>query len=44
MIQPFDPPAYVAGVLVVLAACTIAASVPAFRAARIDPMTTLRAD
>ena len=44
MLRAFDPTAYIAGVLVVAAACAIASSIPAGRAARIDPMTTLRAD
>jgi predicted permease len=44
MLRAFDPTAYVAGVIVVVAACAIASSIPARRAARIDPMTTLRAD
>ena len=44
MLRAFDPTAYIAGVIVVVAACAIASSIPARRAARIDPMTTLRAD
>ena len=44
MLQAFDPSAYAAGVLIVAAACAGASCVPARRAARIDPMTTLRAD
>ena len=44
MLQAFDPLAYVVGTLVVVIACLVASSFPALRAARIDPMTTLRAD
>jgi predicted permease len=44
MLQAFDPFSYVAGTLVVVGACVLASTFPALRAARIDPMTTLRAD
>jgi predicted permease len=44
MLRAFDPFAYVAGTLVVVIACVVASSFPALRAARLDPMTTLRAD
>jgi predicted permease len=44
MLQAFDPVAYVAGALVVVIACLMASSFPALRAARLDPMSTLRAD
>ncbi len=44
MLQAFALLAYVAGTLVVIVACIAASCVPAFRAARIDPMTTPRAD
>ena len=44
MLQAFDPVAYLGGTLVVVIACVVASSFPALRAARIDPMTTLRAD
>jgi ABC-type antimicrobial peptide transport system permease subunit len=37
-----DPLAYAGSVLVVVAACLLAAWVPAIRAARLDPMQTLR--
>jgi predicted permease len=37
-----DPVAYVASLLVVVAACLLAAWIPASRAAHVDPMTTLR--
>jgi ABC-type antimicrobial peptide transport system permease subunit len=40
----FDPFAYVASVLVIVTACLLATSVPALRAARIDPIFTLRKD
>ena len=44
MVQPFDPLAYAAGLSVIVATCLVAALLPARRAARIDPVTTLRAD
>jgi putative ABC transport system permease protein len=44
ILQPYDPFAYCAGVVVVFAACVLASWFPARRASRIDPMTTLRAD
>jgi putative ABC transport system permease protein len=37
-----DPVAYAASLLVVVAACLLAAWIPATRAARLDPMQTLR--
>lgn len=37
-----DPVAYITSLLVILAACLFAAWIPASRAARVDPMTTLR--
>ena len=39
-----DPVAYAASVLVIVTSCVLAASVPAFRAARLDPIATLRTD
>ena len=39
-----DPVAYAAGVLVIVTSCALAVSVPALRAARIDPIATLRKD
>jgi predicted permease len=42
MVHVFDPVAYAASVLCIVSACVCAASIPALRAARIDPMTTLR--
>jgi predicted permease len=44
MINTFDPLTYAAGVLVVAGACAAAGYIPARRATRIDPMTTLRYD
>jgi ABC-type antimicrobial peptide transport system permease subunit len=41
-VQVFDPLAYAASVLVIVVACALAASIPALRAARVDPMRTLR--
>ncbi len=42
IVHVFDPAAYAASGLVIAAACLLGAAVPALRAARIDPMTTLR--
>ncbi len=42
VVRMFDPLAYAGGVLTIVAACALAASIPALRAARIDPMRTLR--
>jgi predicted permease len=39
-----DPPAYAASLALIVAACMAAASVPAARAARLDPTQTLRQD
>jgi predicted permease len=39
-----DPVAYLASLLVIVVACLFAAWLPASRAARVDPMTTLRQD
>ena len=44
MVHVFDPVAYAASLLCIVTACLLAASIPALRAARIDPMTTLRED
>ncbi len=43
-VNTFDLLAYAAGVLLVAAACFVAAYLPSRRAARIDPVTTLRYD
>jgi ABC-type antimicrobial peptide transport system permease subunit len=43
-VRVFDPVAYALSVLVVVTACVLAASVPALRAARLDPIATLRQD
>jgi ABC-type antimicrobial peptide transport system permease subunit len=42
-IEPFDPGAYIAAIVVILLAATLASYPPARRAATIDPMETLRA-
>jgi ABC-type antimicrobial peptide transport system permease subunit len=39
-----DPVAYVGSLLVIVTVCVLAVSIPAFRAARIDPIATLRKD
>jgi predicted permease len=39
-----DPVAYLSSVLVIVTSCVLAVSVPALRAARIDPIATLRKD
>jgi putative ABC transport system permease protein len=44
IVRVFDPLAYVASVLVIVTASLLAASFPALRAARIDPIATLRND
>jgi hypothetical protein len=43
-VRVFDPMAYAASLLVIVIACVLAASVPALRAARVDPIATLRND
>jgi hypothetical protein len=43
-IRVFDPMAYAASLLVIVIACVLGASVPALRAARVDPIATLRND
>jgi predicted permease len=42
IVHVLDPVAYAGSVLFIVAACLLAASIPASRAARIDPMQTLR--
>jgi putative ABC transport system permease protein len=44
VIDVFDPVAYAASALVIATACLIAVFVPTLRAARIDPIATLRKD
>jgi ABC-type antimicrobial peptide transport system permease subunit len=44
IVHVFDPVAYAASVLIIATACLLAVSVPALRAARIDPIATLRKD
>jgi predicted permease len=43
-VHVFDPLAYAAGVLWIVAACASAALIPSLRAARIDPVAALRQD
>lgn len=44
MVRIRDPLAYGASLLCILIACLLAASIPALRAARVDPMATLKQD
>jgi ABC-type antimicrobial peptide transport system permease subunit len=44
IVHVFDPVAYVVSLLSIVTACALAASIPARRAARIDPVNTLRQD
>ena len=44
IVYVFDPVAYAASLLVIMTSCVLAASVPAFRAGRLDPIATLRMD
>jgi predicted permease len=44
IVRVFDPVAYAGSVLVIATACLLAISLPTLRAARIDPMATLRSD
>ena len=44
VVDVLDPVAYVASALIIATACVLAVSVPALRAARIDPIATLRKD
>jgi ABC-type antimicrobial peptide transport system permease subunit len=41
-IKVFDPAAYATSLLIIVVSCVLAAAVPALRAARIDPIATLR--
>lgn len=43
-VHVFDPVAYVSSTLCIIVACALAAAIPAARAARIDPIATLRQD
>jgi ABC-type antimicrobial peptide transport system permease subunit len=43
-VRLFDPIAYAAGAITIVAACACAALVPALRATRIDPVSALRQD
>jgi ABC-type antimicrobial peptide transport system permease subunit len=43
-VQPFDPRAYAAAGLLLLAATLAACSVPARRASRLDPVVALRTE
>jgi predicted permease len=42
IVHVLDPVAYGAGLVIVLVGCLLAASIPALRAARLDPTVTLR--
>jgi ABC-type antimicrobial peptide transport system permease subunit len=42
IVQVLDPVAYGTSLLIIMAACLVAASIPATRAARLDPTLTLR--
>ena len=44
IVHVFDPVAYAASLLVIITSCVLAASGPAFRAARLNPIATLRMD
>ncbi|HTM05336.1 MAG TPA: ABC transporter permease [Vicinamibacterales bacterium] len=44
IVQVLDPVAYASALLVIVVACALAASAPALRAARVDPMVTLRSE
>ena len=44
VVDVLDPVAYAASLLVIVTSCLLAVSVPALRAARIDPIATLRKD
>jgi predicted permease len=44
VVDVLDPVAYVASALIIATACLLAVSLPALRAARIDPIATLRKD
>jgi ABC-type antimicrobial peptide transport system permease subunit len=42
VVHVLDPVAYTASLMIIVSACALSALVPALRAARIDPMRTLR--
>ena len=42
IVDVLDPVAYVGSLLIIIAACLVAAAVPATRAARLDPTRALR--
>ena len=44
LVHAFDPLAYAVSLGVIVATCLVAALLPARRAARINPIATLRAD
>ena len=44
IVHVLDPVAYAASLLVIVTSCLLAVSVPALRAARIDPIATVRRD
>ena len=44
VVHVLDPVAYAGSLILIVAACLLAASIPAARAARLDPMKTLRQD
>lgn len=44
VVRLYDPLAYASSLLCIVAACTLAAAIPAIRAARIDPIATLKQD
>ena len=44
VVDVLDPVAYIASALIIATACLLAVSVPALRAARIDPIASLRKD
>lgn len=44
IVHVFDPLAYTGSAVVIVGACALAAAIPAWRAARTDPIATLRQD
>jgi ABC-type antimicrobial peptide transport system permease subunit len=44
IVHVLDPVAYALSLLIIIAACLVAAAVPATRAARLDPTRALRQD